>query len=64
LSQKSGEGLTVESALRFRQMAEELRVVAAEAKDERTKRSLLTAAENYDRVADSWSTIENSRAAM
>ena len=45
-------------------MAEELRVVAAEAKDERTKRSLLTAAENYDRVADSWSTIENSRAAM
>jgi hypothetical protein len=31
----------MESALRFRPMAEELRVVAAEAKDERTKRSLL-----------------------
>jgi hypothetical protein len=61
---ESGEGLTVDSARHFRQMAEELRVVAAEAQDERTKRSLLTAAENYDRVADSWSAIENSRIAV
>jgi len=43
-------------------MAGELRVVAVEAKDERTKRSLTPTA-NYDRAADSWSTIEKFSAA-
>jgi hypothetical protein len=54
----------MESSVRFRNIAEELRVLAANAQSERTRHQLLIAASNYDRVADSWEGIEQSRARL
>jgi hypothetical protein len=52
----------VESSVRFRNLAEEMRVLAAYAQNDRTREQLLIAASNYDRVAGSWELIERSRA--
>jgi purine nucleoside permease len=54
----------VETALRFRNLAEELRLLASGAKDDRNREALMRAAENYDRVALSYDAIERTRAVL
>jgi hypothetical protein len=52
----------MESSVHFRNKAEECRTLAAQAKTESTRLSLLRAAANYDSIAETCEQIERAKA--
>ncbi len=52
----------LDSAEAYRKLAEEMRVLAESVQDLSNRAKLIMAAENYDRVAASFDTIERSKA--
>jgi len=52
----------LETAQRFRLRAEEVRTIAEEARDKVVKDSLLKVAEDYERMAESLTAIDESNA--
>lgn len=53
----------LEAALRYRNYAEELRLIAADKTVTETRDMLLSAAKTYDRMADSYEALDRSRRA-
>ena len=51
-------------ALRCRNYAEELRIIAADKLSPENSRTLLRVADSYERMADSFETIEQSKRAI
>ena len=56
-------GGELDSALRFRNYAEELRMIAADRTSAENRETLLKVAEDYDRIARSFESIDRSKKA-
>jgi hypothetical protein len=54
----------IETALRFRNYAEELRVIAADKTTTENRETLLRVAADYERIADSFDAIIRSKNAL
>lgn len=54
----------IETALRFRNYAEELRVIAADKTTTENRETLLRVAADYERIADSFDAIIKSKNAL
>jgi hypothetical protein len=56
-------GNAFDSALRCRNYAEELRIIAADRASAENRKTLLTIADDYDRIAMSYEAIDKSKRA-